>query len=177
MGERQLAATSRLGGRSAGEALDREVSPPDEPGPGDDLGFEEDADRFDDEPLDPGFDPVEAADEVIAQRDLEEKLQDIAGLDPDRRRDILLLREILENDPEYEARIEAAEQLALSERRAAVNALRQALDDADPRVVAVVIEAIEFTGSRRDVAALTPLLDHPEPEVRRLAAEAIEFLE
>ncbi|UCE86791.1 MAG: HEAT repeat domain-containing protein, partial [Deltaproteobacteria bacterium] len=171
------AAVARGAGGAAGPAADPDATPGDASAEPDVLGFAEDADRFDDPPLDPEFDPTAPAREIAAAREQEEKFRRIAELDPDRRRDILVLREILESDPDYEVRIEAAEQLAFSVRRAAVNALKGGLDDGDPRVVAAVIEGIEFTGGTADTAALVPLLNDPDPEVRRLAAEAIEFLE
>ena len=87
------------------------------------------------------------------------------------------LAAMLAEDPDPRVREAALEQLAGVELHAAVDALIRALDDPDPHIVVLAIEAIENDGDESLVPEIEPLLDHRDSMVRDAAWEAIDALE
>lgn len=77
------------------------------------------------------------------------------------------------HDPDGIVRATAAASLAGVDRGIAAGALRSALSDAEPRVRANAIEALERTADERITAWIAPMLKAVEPRVRANAIKAL----
>ena len=77
------------------------------------------------------------------------------------------------SDRSPEVRLAAVQRLADGETPVARAALRRALEDDDPDVLAEAILAVTAHGDRKAVPALRRLRTHPDDEVRALAEEAL----
>ena len=82
-----------------------------------------------------------------------------------------MLRDLVQGDPD--ARMDAAEMLAVSGDRRALGALVRALRDPDPDVRATLCEALSGMADARAVPPLVSLLRDPDDEVRGEAFSAL----
>ncbi len=113
---------------------------------------------------------------ALAADDAKTRARGVGRLDPEEDG---VLPQLLEfsGDPDPEVRAAAVSRLAMSDSRAANDALFQALGDRDPQVVMGALDGLALRHDETTIPLIRPLLDHPDQNVRMLAAETIEFLE
>jgi hypothetical protein len=87
------------------------------------------------------------------------------------------LARIITTDPSPDVRIAASYSLENSEDPHAFDTLILGLNDADPEVLATVIDSLAFLDDRRAIPYLQPLLTHPDEDVRDAAESAIDSLQ
>ncbi len=88
------------------------------------------------------------------------------------------LADLLENDPDPAVRAAAADNLGDSDNPAALEYLKQALQDPSSEVKINAIDDLVFeSGDVSLIPYFQPLLQDPDPEVREAAQDAIDFIE
>jgi len=84
---------------------------------------------------------------------------------------------VVQAPPDLRVRAAATASLENYDWFGAVEALRAALRDPNPEVVAEGVDSLEFAGDASSIRHLEPLLAHEDSRVREAASEAIDFLE
>jgi HEAT repeat protein len=90
--------------------------------------------------------------------------------------DLTQLAPLATEDANAAVRVAAVQRLADGETPVARSALRRALEDDDPDVLAEAILAVMAGDDRKAVPALRRLRTHPDDEVRGLAEDALTAL-
>jgi HEAT repeat protein len=90
--------------------------------------------------------------------------------------DLAPLAPLATGDASPSVRLAAVQRLAEGETPVARAALRRALEDDDPEVLAEAILAVTMGEDRKAVPALRKLRTHPDDEVRGLADDALTAL-
>jgi len=89
--------------------------------------------------------------------------------------DLESVLDALENDPDPAVRVAAADLLAESERREAIDGLLRALEDPSKEVVVQALQTLSLVGGVDIIPWVEPLLDHPDPEISGPAEDTIYF--
>ncbi len=79
--------------------------------------------------------------------------------------DLESVLDALENDPDPAVRVAAADLLAESERREAIDGLLRALEDPSKEVVVQALQTLSLVGEADIIPWVEPLLDNPDPEI------------
>jgi hypothetical protein len=82
----------------------------------------------------------------------------------------------LESDPDPAVRVAAADLLAESQRREAIDGLLRALEDPSAEVVVQALETLALVGEADIVPWVEPLLDHPDPAISGPAERTLYFV-
>jgi hypothetical protein len=90
--------------------------------------------------------------------------------------DLESVLDALENDPDPAVRVAAADLLAESERREAVDGLLRALEDPSKAVVVQALQTLSLVGEADIIPRIEPLLDSPDPEISGVAKETKYFV-
>jgi hypothetical protein len=90
--------------------------------------------------------------------------------------DLESVLDALESDPDPAVRVAAADLLAESERREAVDGLLRALEDPSKEVVVQALQTLSLVGEADIIPWIEPLLDNPDPEISGPAEEAKYFV-
>ncbi len=90
--------------------------------------------------------------------------------------DLESVLDALESDPDPAVRVAAADLLAESERREAIDGLLRALDDPSREVVVQALQTLSLVGDSDIIPRIEPLLDHPDPEISGPAVDTIYFV-
>jgi hypothetical protein len=90
--------------------------------------------------------------------------------------DLESVLDTLENDPDPAVRVAAADLLAESERREAIDGLLRALEDPSPEVVVQALQTLSLVGEADIIPWIEPLLDNPNPEISRAAEDTRYFV-
>jgi len=88
--------------------------------------------------------------------------------------DLESVLDALESDPDPAVRVAAADLLAESQRREAVDGLLRALEDPSKEVVVQALQTLSLVGEADIIPWVEPLLDNPDPEISG-AAEATKY--
>jgi hypothetical protein len=89
--------------------------------------------------------------------------------------DLESVLDALENDPDPAVRVAAADLLAESERREAIDGLLRALEDPSKEVVVQALQTLSLVGGVDIIQWVEPLLDNPDPEISGPAEDTIYF--
>jgi hypothetical protein len=90
--------------------------------------------------------------------------------------DLESVLDALENDPDPAVRVAAADLLAESERREAIDGLLRALEDPSPEVVVQALQTLSLVGEADIIPWVEPLLDNPDPEISGAAEDTKYFV-
>jgi hypothetical protein len=90
--------------------------------------------------------------------------------------DLESVLDALENDPDPAVRVAAADLLAESERREAIDGLLRALEDPSPEVVVQALQTLSLVGEADIIPRIEPLLDNPDPEISGAAEDTKYFV-
>jgi hypothetical protein len=82
----------------------------------------------------------------------------------------------LESDPDPAVRVAAADLLAESQRREAIDGLLRALEDPSTEVVVQALETLSLVGEADIIPWIEPLLDNPDPAISGPAEETKYFV-
>jgi hypothetical protein len=114
--------------------------------------------------------------ETVDPEDSERRVDEVWRLDA-AGDDLDALLDTLARDPDPAVRVAAADLLAESERRPAIDGLLRALDDPSREVVLQVLETLSLVGGADIVPAIEPLLSDDDPEIREAAEDTLYFVE
>jgi HEAT repeat protein len=90
--------------------------------------------------------------------------------------DLESVLDALESDPDPAVRVAAADLLAESQRREAIDGLLRALEDPSPEVVVQALQTLSLVGEADIIPWIEPLLDNPNPEISRAAEDTRYFV-
>ena len=89
--------------------------------------------------------------------------------------DLESVLDALESDPDPAVRVAAADLLAESQRREAIDGLLRALDDPSKAVVVQALQTLSLVGESDIIPWIEPLLDNPDPEISGPAERTCYF--
>ena len=90
--------------------------------------------------------------------------------------DLESVLDMLESDPDPAVRVAAADLLAESQRREAIDGLLRALEDPSTEVVVQALQTLSLVGEADIIPWVEPLLDNPDPEISGAAEDTKYFV-